>query len=124
MSLFDFTGISNALAETAQTASTSGAGQSQGGNLLHMLPMLIIFIVVFYFLLVRPQTKRAKEQKRLLSSIAVGDEVMTAGGIIGRITKLKDNYMVMEIAKGVEITVQKNSVATVLPKGTMSSMEQ
>ncbi len=124
MSLFDFTGISNALAETAQTASTSGTGQSQGSNFLHMLPMLIIFIVVFYFLLVRPQTKRAKEQKRLLSSIAVGDEVMTAGGIIGRITKLKDNYMVLEIAKGVEITVQKNSVATVLPKGTMSSMEQ
>lgn len=125
MSLFDVMGIASALADTAQTAATTttSATPGQGSSFLHMLPMLIIFIVVFYFLLVRPQTKRAKEQKNLLDSLAIGDEVMSAGGIIGRITKFKDNYAVMEIAKGVEITVQKNSIATVLPKGTMSSME-
>ncbi len=83
--------------------------------------MLILFILVFYFLLVRPQTKRAKEQKKLLGSIAVGDEVMTAGGIIGKVVRLKDNYVVLAIAKGVEITAQKGSVASVLPKGTMDS---
>lgn len=125
MSIFNFTGIGNALADAAtQTAASSGtAAPTQGASFLHMLPMLIIFIVVFYFLLVRPQTKRAKEQKRLMSSIAMGDEVLTIGGIIGRINKLKDNYIVLEIAKGVEITVQKNSISTVLPKGTMGSME-
>ena len=84
-----------------------------------MLPMLVLFILVFYFLLVRPQTKRAKDQKKLISSIAVGDEVMSAGGIIGRVSRLKDNFVVLTIAKGVEITVQKSSIVSVLPKGTL-----
>lgn len=121
MSLLNFAGISNAFAEATQTAvtQTSAAPPSQGASFLHMLPMLILFIVVFYFLLVRPQAKRAKEQKKLLSSVAVNDEVMTAGGIVGRIVRLKDNYVVLMIAKGVEITVQKGSIASVLPKGTM-----
>ena len=124
MSLFSFIGISNALADAAQTAATTTpAAPSQAGSFLHMLPMLVLFILVFYFLLVRPQTKRAKEQKQLISSIGVGDEVMTTGGIVGRVIRLKDNFTVLAIAKGVEITVQKGSVASILPKGTMDSTD-
>lgn len=123
MSVFDFLGIGAALAEATQTASSTG-GTTKSGSLLGMLPMLVLFIVVFYFLLVRPQTKRAKEHRKLMTSIAEDDEVMTAGGIVGKIKKIKENYLVVEIAKGIEITVQKNSISTVLPKGTMGSMEQ
>jgi preprotein translocase subunit YajC len=129
--------ITNAFAETAPTApassttttstttapNTPAASSSPGQSFLHMLPMLVLFILVFYFLLIRPQAKRAKEQKKLLSSITIGDEVMTAGGIVGKVLRLKDNFMVITIAKGVEITVQKSSVATVLPKGTMESTD-
>lgn len=117
MSLLSFIGIGNALAEAAQEAAATPP--TSAGSFLHMLPMLILFILVFYFLLIRPQTKRAKEQKKLLSGIGVGDEVMTAGGIIGRVTRLKDNYVGLIIAPGVEITLQKGSIASVLPKGTM-----
>jgi preprotein translocase subunit YajC len=126
MSLINFVGISNAWAEVTQTAATSGATTtptSTTGSILHMLPMLILFILVFYFLLVRPQAKRAKEQKKLLSNVTVGDEVMSTGGIIGRVARLKDNYVVLLIAKGVEITVQKSSIVSILPKGTMEITE-
>lgn len=132
MSLLNLAGIGNALAEdtAAPTTITSTTGTppattppSQSANFLHMLPMLILFIAVFYFLLIRPQQKRAKEQKKLMSGIGVGDEVMTAGGIIGRVVSLKDNYAVLTIAKGVNITMQKGSIASVLPKGTMESTD-
>lgn len=129
MSLFSLIGIKNALAEGAQTATvaTTGGGATPPpgslGGFLHMLPMLILFILVFYFLLVRPQTKRAKEQKKLTGSIATGDEVMIAGGIVGRISRLKDNFVLLTIAKGVDITVQKSSIISLLPKGTMDSTD-
>ncbi len=130
MSLINFIGIGNAFAETAATTTTATTSEpeitppaSPMSSFLHMLPMLILFILVFYFLLIRPQAKRAKEQKKLITSIAVGDEVITAGGIVGRVLRLKDNYLVLAIAKGVEITVQKGSVSSVLPKGTMDSFE-
>lgn len=123
MSLLHFIGVNNAFAEATQTASDAQAATSSSGNLLHMLPMLLLFVAVFYFLLVRPQTKRAKEQKKLLSGINAGDEIMSTGGIVGRVVRLKENYIVMEIAKGVEVTLQKNAIATVLPKGTMDSVE-
>lgn len=122
MSLFSFLGIENAFADAVQTATVPGPTPpttGQMGGFLHMLPMLILFILVFYFLLVRPQTKRAKDQKKLIGSIAAGDEVMSAGGIIGRVSRLKDNFVVLTIAKGVEITVQKSSIVSVLPKGTL-----
>jgi preprotein translocase subunit YajC len=108
---------------TSTPANAPANSPHEGGSLLSMLPMLILFVLVFYFLLVRPQTKRAKEQRKLLSSVAVGDEVMTAGGIVGKVVQLKDNYVILAIAKGVEVTMQKGSVASVLPKGTMSSIE-
>jgi preprotein translocase subunit YajC len=122
MALFDFLGIGTALAEATQTTAAQNPPSHQG-SFLSMLPMLILFILVFYFLLVRPQTKRAKEQKKLMTSLAVGDEVMTAGGIVGRISRLKDNFVVLTIAKGVEITVQKGAIGSVLPKGTMDATD-
>ena len=116
MSLLSMLGISTAYAADAAPAV------GQQGSLLSVLPMLIIFIAVFYFLLIRPQTKRSKEQRQLLENLAMGDEVLTVGGIIGRITKLRDNYVALSTGKDMEMVFQKNAIASVLPKGTMESM--
>jgi preprotein translocase subunit YajC len=118
MSLLSLLGISSAHAAT--TTATPAA--TPEGGFLSVLPMLIIFIAVFYFLLVRPQSKRAKEQRRLLENLAVGDEVLTTGGIIGRLTKLRDAYVVITTGKDVEMTFQKASIASILPKGTLDSI--
>ena len=121
MNFLSLLGISTAQADTI-TAATTAAPQQ--GSILSALPMLIIFLAVFYFLLIRPQSKRAKEQRQLLNDLAVGDEVLTTGGIIGRIIKLNDNYVVLSISKDYEITFQKGSVASILPKGTMNSINE
>ena len=119
MSLLSMLGIS-----TAYAASTASAAHgTPEGSFLSMLPMLVIFIAVFYFLLIRPQSKRAKEHKELVDSLTVGDEVLTNGGIVGRLTKLRDNYIVIAVSKEVEITMQKSAIASVLPKGTLDSVE-
>lgn len=120
MDLLSILGISNAYALSA--AGTSTAAAPQQGSLLSMLPMLIIFIGVFYFLLVRPQSKRAKEQRQLLENLVVGDEVLTTGGIVGRLTKLRDSYVVLSIGKEMEMIFQKGSIAAILPKGTLESI--
>ncbi len=80
------------------------------------------FALIFYFLIWRPQSKRAKEQRELLSSLNKGDEVMTNGGLLGKLGKVDDNYVVVEIAENVEVKMQKASVAAVLPKGTLKSI--
>ncbi len=120
MSLLNLIGISDAV---AATSASTAHHQSTAAGLLSMLPMLIIFVLVFYFLLVRPQQKRAKEQRNLMEQLAIGDEIVTAGGILGRISKLRDNFVVLTVAKGVEITMQKSSISSHLPKGTIDSME-
>lgn len=117
MSLLSLLGISSAHAATTVPTTTPPEG-----GLLSMIPMLILFIAVFYFLLVRPQSKRAKEQRELLENLSVGDEVLTTGGIIGRLIKLRDNYVVLSIGKDIEMTFQKAAIASVLPKGTMDSI--
>lgn len=119
MSFLSILGISTAYAADAAPAATTVAPQ---GSVLSVLPMLVLFVVVFYFLLIRPQSKRAKEQRQLLDNLAMGDEVLTVGGVIGRITKLRDSYIVLAIGKDIEIMFQKSSIASVLPKGTMESM--
>ena len=115
MSMLSLFGISDAHAATTVQAAPEG-------SILSALPMLLLFIVAFYFLIVRPQSKRAKEQRQLMESLVVGDEVLTTGGIIGRLTKLRDNYAVITIGKDIEMTFQKNAIATVLPKGTLESI--
>jgi len=87
---------------------------------MQMLPLLLIF-VVFYFLLIRPQTKRAKEHKAMVSAIATGDEVVTSGGILGKVTDVADQFLTVEIADGVRVKVQRHTVASVLPKGSLKS---
>ena len=92
-----------------------------GGDLISFLPMIAIF-VVFYFLLIRPQQKKAKETRAMLAALQKGDEVVTAGGIVGRISKLGDQYATLEIANGVEMNVQRAAVAQILPKGTIKTL--
>jgi preprotein translocase subunit YajC len=102
-------------------AYAQAAGSSTGSDLMTFLPMIAIF-VVFYFLLIRPQQKRAKETRAMLEALQKGDEVVTAGGIVGRIAKLTDQYAAVEIAPNVEISVQRGAIAQLLPKGTIKAL--
>ena len=102
-------------------AQTAAASADPTGGLMQMLPMILMFVVL-WFLMVRPQMKKAKEHKALLAAIAKGDEVVTQGGIVGKVTKVGDSYVSVEIATGVEVVVQKPSIGLVLPKGTLKSL--
>ena len=102
-------------------AHAQAAGGMPGGDLMTFLPMIAIF-VVFYFLLIRPQQKKAKEAKAMLDALQKGDEVVTAGGLLGRITKLTDQYATVEVAENTEIIVQRPAIAQLLPKGTIKSL--
>jgi len=99
----------------AQTAPAPAAG---GGDMLTILLPLVLMFVVLYFVMIRPQMKRQKEHRFMIDALAKGDEVATAGGMIGKVTKLGDPYLSLEIANGVEVQVQRSSVVQVLPKGT------
>lgn len=105
--------ISNAYAQTA------GAGVES--SLMSFLPIILMFVVL-YFLMIRPQMKRQKEQKAMMEALARGDEVVTAGGILGKVTKVTDAYVTVEVSDGTEIVVQKAAVSTLLPKGTIKSL--
>ncbi len=107
--------ISSAYAQTAPAPAAGGDGLM--GTLQGMLPLVLMFVVL-YFVMIRPQMKRQKETKAMLEALAKGDEVATAGGIIGTITKMGDSIVSIEIASGVEIEVQRFAIAQVLPKGT------
>lgn len=106
--------ISNAYAETA-------AAGSQGG-IMEFLP-LIALLAVFYFLVLRPQSKRAKEHKALVEALQRGDEVVTVGGQVGSVSKVFEEYVAVEVAENVEVTVQKAAIQNVLPKGTIKSIK-
>lgn len=103
---------------TAQAATTSGHAQ-QGNPLFSTLIMVVGLVAIFYFFLWRPRSKQMKAQRDLLNALKVGEEVATAGGIVGKIVRLDDGFLTLEISQGVEITVQRTSVSGVLPKGTM-----
>lgn len=96
----------------AQAAAPPGSGMSQ-------IVILVVFVVVFYFLLIRPQQKRMKDQQNMLSKLATGDEVVTTGGLLGRIIEVGDPYLVLEIADGVRVRVLKSQISQIVPKGTM-----
>lgn len=106
--------ISNAY---AQAAAPAGAG----GGLISFLPIILMFVVL-YFLMIRPQMKRQKEQKAMIDALAKGDEVVTAGGVVGKITKVGDAYITLEVADGTEIVMQRASITMLLPKGTVKSL--
>ena len=88
---------------------------------MSFLPIILMFVVL-WFIMIRPQMKRQKESKAMLEALAKNDEVVTAGGILGRVTKVNEQYVTIEIAAGTEITVQKSAVTTVLPKGSLKSL--
>lgn len=102
-------------------AQTAAAAADPSGGLMQMLPMILMFVVL-WFLMIRPQMKKSKEHKALLAALAKGDEVVTQGGIVGKVTKVGDSYVSVEIAAGTEVVVQKPSIGLVLPKGTLKSL--
>lgn len=105
--------ISQAFAQAAPAAT--GDAQS---SLLSLLPLVLMFVVL-YFIMIRPQMKRQKEHKAMVEALAKGDEIVTAGGFLGRVTKLGETYLSVEVANGVELQIQRTAVVQVLPKGTL-----
>ncbi len=103
--------ISNAYAQSAFSSE----------SLLSLAPLVIIF-VVFYFLLIRPQSKRQKEHKELIGNLSKGDEVTTAGGMLGKVTEVKDDFVKIQVADNVVVTVQKHTIGAIMPKGTIKSV--
>lgn len=106
--------ISNAYAEAA--ASAGDGGQFQ-------IIMVVVFIAAFYFLILRPQTKRAKEQKNMISALQRGDEVVTVGGEVGTVSKVYEQYVGVDISENLVVTVQKSAIQSVLPKGTIKAIK-
>ena len=105
--------ISNAYAQAAPAAAAGGAS-----SLTSLLPLVLMFVVL-YFIMIRPQMKRQKEHKAMIEALGKGDEVVTGGGLLGKVTKVGDNHISLEIASGVEVQCQRSSVVQVLPKGSI-----
>lgn len=103
--------ISSAYAQAA-------AGGDAQSSLMGMLPLILMFVVL-YFVMIRPQMKKAKEHKAMIEALAKGDEVVSAGGMLGKVSKLEDGYLTLEISNGVEVQLQRSAVVQVLPKGTL-----
>ncbi|MBH9579493.1 MULTISPECIES: preprotein translocase subunit YajC [Inhella] len=104
--------ISNAFAQAAAPAATPES------SLMSLLPLVAMFVVL-YFIMIRPQMKRQKEHKAMIEALAKGDEVVTAGGLLGRVAKMGDSTIHVELATGVEVQMQRSAVVQVLPKGTL-----
>ena len=109
--------ISSAFAQTAPAAAAEGGMMS---SLTGMLPLVLMFVVL-YFVMIRPQMKKQKEHRAMIDALAKGDEVATAGGLLGKVTKLGDAYLTLELAAGVEVQLQRSAIVQVLPKGAIVS---
>ena len=107
--------ISSAFAQTAPAAAAGGDMQS---TLMSMLPLVLMFVVL-YFVMIRPQMKKQKDAKAMIDALAKGDEVVTVGGMLGKISKISDNSLSLEVASGVEVQIQRGAVVQVLPKGSV-----
>jgi preprotein translocase subunit YajC len=107
--------ISSAFAQTAPAAAAGGDMQS---TLMSMLPLLLMFAVL-YFVMIRPQMKKQKEHRTMIDALAKGDEIVTAGGLLGKVSKIGDSNISVEIASGVEVQMQRSAVVQVLPKGSL-----
>jgi preprotein translocase subunit YajC len=107
--------ISDAIAEAAPAAGAA----AQPADPLMSLILPIGLVVLFYFFLIRPQSKRQKEHKKMVNELQKGEEVITTGGILGKVTNINENFITLEIAKDVSLHIQKNAVQTIMPKGTM-----
>ena len=102
-------------------AFAAAPAQDPTGGMMQFLPLIVIF-VLFYFMLIRPQMKRAKEQKNMIEALQKGDEVVTTGGQLGKVVKVSENYVSVEIAENVVVNVQKAAITTLLPKGTIKNI--
>jgi len=103
-------------------AYAQAGGGAAGGGIMPTLIMVGLFFVFMYFMIIRPQMKRQKEHKQLLESLDKGSEIVTAGGVAGKIRQIGENFLVVEVSEGVEIRIQKSSVTSVVPKGTLESL--
>ncbi len=103
-------------------ADAPAAASAMGSNAMTQGLLLAGFFLIFYFMFIRPQNKRAKEHQQLVTNLQKGDEVITTGGLLGKITKVNDNFFVLMIAEGVEVPVQRQAIATSVPKGTLKSI--
>ena len=101
-------------------AYAQAGGAAPGGQLAPLL-MMVLFIVIFYFLLIRPQQKKAKEHQAMLGNLSNGDEVLTAGGLVGKVVEISEGFVTLEIAENVRVKVQKFQVSSLVPKGTLKS---
>jgi len=106
--------LSSAYAQTAPAVS----GSDTQSSLMSMLPLVLMFVVL-YFVMIRPQMKKQKDHKAMIDALAKGDEVVTAGGVLGKVSKIGDNYVGLEVASGVEVQIQRSAVTQVLPKGSI-----
>lgn len=104
-------------------ADVPAAAAANGGSPFSLVLMFVVFFVFFYFVMWRPQSKRAKEHRNLVSSLAKGDEVITSGGMLGKINKITEQYVALIIHNSTEIVVQKSAIVNALPKGTLKSLE-
>lgn len=105
--------ISDAMAQAEQAGSS---------GLIEFIVMIVIFFAIMYFLIIRPQSKRAKEHKEMVDALSKGDEVVTNGGLLGKVTELDDAFIKVEVAEGTIVSIQRHSVAAVMPKGTMKAL--
>lgn len=110
--------ISHALA-AGTGAAGAGAQQAQGGGAFMNIGLLVLIFVAFYFFLLRPQSKRQKEHRKMVSALARGDEVVTSGGLLGRVTDVGEQFLTVEVANGVDIKLQRSNVSALMPKGTV-----
>jgi len=99
----------------------AAAPDAQADPLTSLLPLVFIF-VVFYFLMIRPQSKKAKEHKQMVEALAKGDEVVTSGGLLGKLVKIGDNFVELELTEGITVKLQRNAIANVMPKGTIKGL--
>ena len=106
--------ISSAFAQTAPAA----VGGDMQSSLMSMLPLVLMFVVL-YFVMIRPQMRKQKEHRTMIDAIAKGDEVVTVGGVLGKVAKMGDSYLALEVASGVELQVQRSAIVQVLPKGSI-----
>lgn len=108
--------ISSAFAQTAPAAAAGGSDLQS--SLMGMLPLVLMFVVL-YFVMIRPQMKKQKEHRSMIDALAKGDEVVTVGGLLGKVTKMGDSFLGVELTSGVEVQMQRSAVVQVLPKGTI-----
>lgn len=106
----------------AQTAPAAAGGSDIMSSLTGMLPLVLMFVVL-YFVMIRPQMKKQKEHRSMIESLAKGDEVATAGGLLGRVTKLGESYLTLELTPGIEVQLQRSAIVQVLPKGALNTVK-